>query len=192
MGTATESLKAQMDLHEWEGAFIFSVYSHSPAWAEGLRPGDLIIAVDGEPVPDSRGLAKLISERKPGEKIKITFVRQDRELTKSIILSSRGELVLSRNENHLWPGFTVAEVNDNMRARLGLSRNTAADLIIGNVFEESQASEAGLQNGDIIKTINNGQIRSVQDFYQLLEEEEELYIRIERRGYEFEYRLVLQ
>ena len=192
MGTATETLKGLMDLQEWKGAFIFNVYGSSPAWEEGLRPGDLIIALDGEPVSDSRELAQLISERKPGERVKITFVRDDRELTELINLADRDDLLKAKHGNRLWPGFTVAEVNDTMRDHLGLSRYTPADLIIGNVLEDSPASEAGLQNGDIIKSINNNLIRSVKDFYQLLEEDEELFISIERRGYKFDYRLFLQ
>ena len=192
MSTATDTFMEQMGLEEWEGAFVFNIYSSSPARDGGLLPGDLIIALDGQPVENSRELAELISRKKPGDRIRVTFVRGERELTKTIELSSKDRVERSSSEISLWPGFTVSEVTDEMRERLELPRYSA-NLIIGNILENSIAQEAGLHKGDIIKSMNKTVPRDIGDFYRILGESGgDIQMKVERRGYEFEYRLKIQ
>jgi Do/DeqQ family serine protease len=190
MSTATDIIKEKMALTEWEGVFIFNVYSNSPAMVAGIRPGDLIIAIDGSVVESSNDLIGLISGRRPGERVKVTYIRNEREYTKLVELALRDELALGNNSMTLWPGFTVAELTPEMREQLGLSR-TDGNLIIGSVNETSKAASLGLQDGDVIKSINKKSPRSLKDFYETLIEESELSIKVLRRGYEFEYQLSL-
>jgi len=60
-----------------QGAIIRKVVEDSPAEAAGLREGDLITAIAGEPVEDPRALADAIAEHKPGDAIMLTVARPD-------------------------------------------------------------------------------------------------------------------
>jgi len=59
------------------GTVIWHVVKSSPAEAAGLRKGDVITAVDGEPLESPRALADAIAEHEPGDTVTLTVVRPD-------------------------------------------------------------------------------------------------------------------
>jgi len=65
----------RFDLPEGEiqqGVIVRRVYDDSPASAAGLKEGDVITAIDGEPVESPRALTDAIAEREPGDQITLT------------------------------------------------------------------------------------------------------------------------
>jgi S1-C subfamily serine protease len=60
-----------------QGLIIWRVSEDSPASAAGLKDGDVIKAVDGEPVASPQALTDAIAEREPGDKITLTVVHFD-------------------------------------------------------------------------------------------------------------------
>jgi S1-C subfamily serine protease len=60
-----------------QGLIVWRVSEDSPASAAGLKDGDVITAVDGEPVASPQALTDAIAEREPGDKITLTVVRFD-------------------------------------------------------------------------------------------------------------------
>jgi predicted metalloprotease with PDZ domain len=75
---------------------VSSVAAGGPAQLAGLRAGDALISVDGEPASD--GVDSILSLHKPGDTVKIRFRRegQDREI--SVTLGSRTEQVYKVDE----------------------------------------------------------------------------------------------
>ena len=61
------------------GALIREVVPDTPADKAGLQEGDLIIAVDGQPVDDDHPLQALIGEHRPGDRVEITYLRGEEE-----------------------------------------------------------------------------------------------------------------
>ncbi len=57
-----------------EGAFVVTLVPDSPA-ADALRLGDLVVAVDGEPIDESSDLAETISDRSPGDEVVLSVQR---------------------------------------------------------------------------------------------------------------------
>jgi len=60
-----------------QGAIIRRVVEDSPAEAAGLQKGDVVTAVDGQPVENPRALVDAVSEREPGDTLTLTVVRPD-------------------------------------------------------------------------------------------------------------------
>jgi S1-C subfamily serine protease len=64
---------------------VVEVVDGSPAAQAGLRPEDLIVALDGKPVSSAGDLQRLMTEERIGETLTVTVVRQgtpvDLELT---------------------------------------------------------------------------------------------------------------
>jgi S1-C subfamily serine protease len=60
-----------------EGALIVSVVKGGPADRAGIRPGDVVVAFDGEPVADHERLGELIREHEPGDEVQVGLVRAD-------------------------------------------------------------------------------------------------------------------
>ncbi|MDC7222299.1 MAG: Do family serine endopeptidase [Spirochaetales bacterium] len=191
MGTLSESLAESMDLTGKEGAFVFNIYQDSPAMEGGLQPGDLITSVDGKLIETSNDLINTIANDSPGKRVEVTYIRGEREYEATITLGLRKDLTAEGTKITLWPGFTVAELTADMREQMGLSRN-AGNLIIGSVDESSKAAALGLQNGDIIKSINRRGLKDMKDFYEAVNSSNDLEIRVNRRGYEFDYNLSLR
>lgn len=79
-----------------KGVLVPSVVPASPAAAAGVRPGDLITSLDGSPVNDGGELLQLLAKRQPGDKVKLGFVRDSRELDVTVTLKRRNELFEER------------------------------------------------------------------------------------------------
>jgi S1-C subfamily serine protease len=62
-----------------QGTIVQQVTEDSPASAAGLQEGDVIAALDGEPVEGPRALVEAIAERAPGDQITLTVFRPDDE-----------------------------------------------------------------------------------------------------------------
>jgi putative serine protease PepD len=66
-----------------------AVQPDGPAARAGLRPGDVIVAVDGRPVTAAEELIALIRKHAPGERITLTYVRSGHRRTTVVILGSQ-------------------------------------------------------------------------------------------------------
>jgi putative serine protease PepD len=71
------------------GALVTDVQSGSPAEKAGLREGDLVTDVDGEAITSMTELAAVIRRHAPGDRISLTFARDDRERTVEVELGTR-------------------------------------------------------------------------------------------------------
>ncbi len=67
-----------------QGAIVLSVEDGSPAGIAGLGEGDVITAVDGDPLDGPKGLVDLISSLEPGDKVSLTVVGADSEAESEI------------------------------------------------------------------------------------------------------------
>jgi putative serine protease PepD len=74
---------------EADGALVEEVRPESPAAAAGLRPGDLVTAIDGITVRGPSGFVAAIAAHKPGEKVTLTVVRKSSTLTLTAALASQ-------------------------------------------------------------------------------------------------------
>ncbi len=71
------------------GSIIATVQPGSPAESAGIVVGDIVLAVDGEPVNGQAGLVAAIRDRSPGESISIELVRDGERLTVDATLVAR-------------------------------------------------------------------------------------------------------
>ncbi|MCA1789977.1 MAG: RIP metalloprotease RseP [Thioalkalivibrio sp.] len=74
----------------WVEAGVGAVHPGSPADRAGLEQGDRIVAVAGEPVDNWWNFVVAV-EARPGERVEITIVREDRELIRAVTLDAESE-----------------------------------------------------------------------------------------------------
>lgn len=72
----TPELAESFNLPDVEGALIAGVLKGGPADSGGVRPGDILLAVNGQKVADSASLLNLIAELKPGASARLTVARK--------------------------------------------------------------------------------------------------------------------
>jgi serine protease DegQ len=76
----TPELAESFNLKKTHGALIAGVLNGGPADRGGVRPGDVLLAVNGKSVDDSSSLLNLIAALKPGESAHLTVARKQQSL----------------------------------------------------------------------------------------------------------------
>ena len=158
-----------------EGAFVESVQPGDPADRAGLKPGDTVIRVDNVPVKETRDLIGYVSAKSPGTKVKLTVIRDGKEMPFTVSLAERGADQTadsekgSRNgdESRGKIGISVQPLTPDIRRMAGL--DTSADgLYVQHVKEVSPAADAGLREGDVITSVNGRPVGSSDDFGKIV------------------------
>jgi len=85
----TPELAESFRLKQTSGSLIAGVVSGSPAERAGLKPGDILLAIDGNQVPDSASMLTLISGLKPGKQASLKIARNLRELQIPVTIGKR-------------------------------------------------------------------------------------------------------
>ncbi len=149
------------------GAFVFNVYRQSPASEAGIQPGDIIIRVGDTPIRGGDDLLRAVTSLSPGDRTRF-FVKRNGD-TRSVYVrtGARPDRADQVRSSDLWPGMSVVEVTDQIRANLDLP-SRGSDLIVGHVSDGSPAAIAGLRSGDIVVRVNNRDVGTLRDFYMEL------------------------
>lgn len=95
MGISGQFLYPQIavtrDLPNIRGQLVVEVQPGTPAAEANLRPGDIITAIDGEPIEDESKFNRLLRANDPGDTITLTVNRRGQELQTEITLAERPE-----------------------------------------------------------------------------------------------------
>jgi serine protease Do len=162
-----QSLADSFGLKRVEGALVSNVAPGSAAAAAGLKSGDVITEVNGEPVLRSGGLSSLIGMAAPGERVKLKVWRDHAERTVEAKLGGAGDA-----EKMLADAGASGE-----HGQLGLSlrpltrdEKREAKLDSGLVVEdvEGAAARAGIQAGDVLLAINGRPVESIDQLKGVL------------------------
>ncbi|WP_308923433.1 Do family serine endopeptidase [Janthinobacterium sp. J1-1] len=85
----TKELAESFGLQRSTGAIIAGVVRGGPADKAGIKPGDILLNVDGKPVGDTTEMLNLIAQLPPGEKAKMTVLRKSREAALDVVVGKR-------------------------------------------------------------------------------------------------------
>lgn len=95
MGVAIQEvnreLAASLDLDKPRGGIVTQVVAESPAAKAGVRTGDVIVAVDGEPVAEASDIPPLVGRKKPGSVVRLTLIRDGERIEREVTLAALGE-----------------------------------------------------------------------------------------------------
>ncbi len=181
LGVLIESVQYNQmkSLGQKEGAIVRGVYSNSPADKAGVKPGDIIYAVDGKEIKTQTELVNAISSLAPDKRVVVDIYRSLVPLSLSIRLGNREES--EDVKAVLWPGFKVSDITESVSKRIQQSEG----VIITHVDQGSFAYTAGFRPGDIIERINNTKVQDLKQFYSILnlvKKKEEVLFRLRRES----------
>jgi len=162
----TPDIADSLGLKKAEGALVDEPQTGSPAAKAGFTSGDVITAVDGAQVKDSRGLARTISMMAPGTSVKLTVLHNGQDKTVSLTL---GELPDQRQASADTEGNGTSE--SGTLPRLGLTLAPAGEVAgagnqgvaVTGIDPDGPAAEHGIQTGDIIMDVNGNAISNPAD-----------------------------
>ena len=156
-----QTLAQSFGLDKPDGALVASVAPGSAAAAAGLKPGDVVTEVNGEPIIRSGSLSSRIGMATPGEKVKLTVWRDKKPIEIDAKLGNAEE-----------SGKTVASAGGEVQpGQLGLAlrpltqdERRQAKIEQGLLIEgvAGPAARAGLAQGDVLLAINGQPVGSIE------------------------------
>lgn len=81
-----ESFRVQ---HDGAKTLIAGVLADSPAYKAGVEPGDILLAINGQPIASPKDMQARVAAIRPGESAKFTFLRDGREMALDIEIARR-------------------------------------------------------------------------------------------------------
>jgi serine protease DegQ len=88
-GPITPEIQQQLGLTETEGVVVLSVSAGGPADDAGLKPGDVLVSIDGEAVRSPEELLGALRQQKPGDEVTVEYSRGGEQLTAQVTLADR-------------------------------------------------------------------------------------------------------
>jgi serine protease Do len=153
-----------------EGALVSEVVPGNPADKAGIKAKDIITAVNGEKVKNSRELTAKAATLPVGETTKITVVRDGKEKTFDVKVAKRPLTLADAGKPQVEKegefGLQVTDLTPEMAKRLNVNRE--GGVVVVGVRPESRAAKAGVQQGDVILEINRQDVSSTGELKQLL------------------------
>jgi len=160
------------DLKKAEGAVVTQVEPTSPGAKAGLKTGDVITRLDGQPVSDAGELQVQVGQKRPGTTIKLEVMREGKIVNVPVTLEAMGgrnsddESASSEHGKPRW-GLGLADLTPDIRGQLQAPKEIHG-AVVGNVQPGSPADNAGLRQGDVILEVNRHSVQSASDAVQEL------------------------
>ncbi len=167
----TKELAKQFGIKEGQGVLINEVYEDDPAYAAGIKPGDIILMVDDQPVDSPNQLSRLVARVGPGQEANIRLLRDGKEMIYHVPMAERPEkttlasLPLQKTEVKL--GLDVQALTAALAEEFELKETVG--VLVSKVKRGGLAHSEGIQEGDFITEVNRQPIRSVAQFSETLE-----------------------
>ena len=166
----TSEIAASLGLKDVRGVLVGGVAPGSPADRAGIKTGDVITALNGQPTNDPNELRNRIASTDPGTQVTLTLQRNGKELqvkaTLDELTPKEAESKQSGSEQDGAEGgplgLTVQPLTPDDAAQLGLSRGTHG-LVVASVDPAGPAAEAGIQSGDVIVDVNRQSVATAED-----------------------------
>lgn len=161
LGVSTQpvdpAMAAALKLPHPGGALVAEVTADSPAAKAGVQPGDVIVAVNGDRIADSRALARAVADVAPGNEAKITVRRDGAERELAVKVAAQpdaDQTAMAEAGQAQGPklGVALAPITREARRALDLSGGQKGAVIV-EVAGGSPAEEAGLRPGDVIVAV---------------------------------------
>jgi S1-C subfamily serine protease len=172
MYTVTPDIAHSLGLSNVTGALVSQVVDGSPAEKAGIRSGDVITAVNGQPVKSNSELRNSIGLMRVGDKVEIGLLRDGKPIKVTAIIadtSATAQVGPAESIHKAFEGATLADAPDGGGA------------LVKNVEPGSAAAQSGLRNNDVIVGANRGKVANLQQLKDRAKNNNVLVLEV-RRG----------
>ena len=190
--TVTPALATGLGLARDQGAILADVRPGSPAAQAGLRPGDLVLALDGKAMENGRQLQVGLYRRLAGDVVSLDILRDGQVMKVPVAMTERRDPLAGLSESidprqNLVPrlgilGVTLdprlAEVLPALRVRSGV-------IVVSTVMGALDARDGGLAAGDVIYSVNRTPVAGLPELRAALDRltsGNPVVLQLERRG----------
>ena len=170
---------------DFKGAFVESVTAAAPAASAGIEIGDLLVAVNGQPVANGTEATRRVGASRPNETIRLDIIRDGRRRTINVRSGIRPPEAQLRGEDggdgtaplpgqppttlgEPVEGLSVVALTPALRARYEIPE-AVTGVVITNVARGTSAARLGLRVGFVITRADNRAVASVGDLRTAVE-----------------------
>ena len=154
-----------VDLGTNEGVYVAEVMSEDGNGAAlGLMKGDVITKFDNQKITRMSELQQALNGKRPGDKVTITYLRNKKEITKTITLkNAQGTTKIIEQADIDVLGGQFRPVTEAMKKQLNI--NYGLEVLKVN---NGALKSAGINRGFIIQNVNDNMVKSIDDLQGLV------------------------
>ena len=148
-----------------DGVIVTNVVPNAPAASAGMTSGDIIVAVDGADIANTRDLMRRVADKSPGASARVTVFRDGQLHTFDVRVGTRptprAALANRDRESDVFgnTGLRLRTLTPEIARNLELD-NTVAGAVITGIGRNSIAQQADLEPGDVIVEIDGAAVEN--------------------------------
>ena len=166
LGIQTQDVTAEMasvlGLTQRRGAVVTRVQTDSPADRAGLKPGDVIVSLDGKPVADRQVLHNAEGLLPVDQPVALGILREGKSLTLRPVLAARERQLAGADLDPRLDGARFVDLPERLRQRGGNG------VVIEEIRSGSRAARNGLRQGDVVTAVNRRELADLAGLRQRL------------------------
>ena len=156
----------EVDLGTMEGIYIANVVDDGAAAEAGLEKGDVITHIDGQKVAKFGELTNIIAQKRPGDKITISYLRDKKKKEATLTLKNeQGNTKVVKNADIDVLGGQFRAITDQQKEQLNIGYGLEVLKVNGGKLKD-----AGVPKGFIIQRINDESIKSIDDLQKVVKD----------------------
>ena len=155
-----------VDLGTMDGIYVAKVMEESSAEEAGLKEGDVITAIDGKQVNKMAELQEYLAQKRPGDKVTVTYLRDKKKATKSITLKNeQGNTQVVKKADLDVLGGNFRTITDQQKQQMGIGYGLEVLKV-----NAGKLKNAGITKGFIIQRVNDTAVKSIDDLQEAVKE----------------------
>ena len=149
------------------GAFVARVLADAPGAKAGIRPGDVIVAVNNRPVRDPDDVIQMVQETTVGGKVTLTVLRKGKRENLSVEVGRRPaprDVLATRESGEWWRGMRIEPLTEELKVQTGL-KPADQGAFVREVRDGSPAADAGIVPGMVIDQVGDKKVAGLKEFH---------------------------
>jgi len=163
-GPVTAQIAEALGMPRPSGALVAAVAANGPAAKAGLKPGNVILKINGAAIEHVDALGYRLATQAIGGTIKLDVLRQGREEEVDVTLARMPEGVnapaVEIGGRSPFAGVKAAELSPDLAQRLGVDEEKGIAIV--GIGRGSPAERVGFQPGDIVREVNGAEIDTAE------------------------------
>jgi len=164
----TAEIADSMGLKKAEGALVAEPQADSPAAKAGVAAGDVITAIDGAAIKDSRDLARKVGAMAPGSRVKMTLTRKGEVKTMDLTLAKMPDQKQAKAQGEKDASTDGPRLGLNLAPAKDVGGAGSDGVAVVGVDPNGPASERGIKTGDVILDVGGKTVANVADVRKAL------------------------
>ena len=157
----TPKVARHFGLDHVHGVLVTNVFRKSPAKRAGLRPGDILLSVDGHEITDKPDYFRQIASYTVDDSFQLSYLHDGRRRQAQVHVSAISPDAADEMAKQ-WLGVSVRDINWKQAKRYNIMARNG--VVVTKVRQSSPSREVGILPGDVIRQMNESKIRNIKEF----------------------------